>query len=139
MDSFASRLVFRRKQLKLNQTQAATRAGLGQTDISKIERGDVQETAHILRLAQALECNPYWLRYGEGEMLEAFKPPLPKADEEIQLMIGSLVIMLKAIPAEKREGVVNEALRLWLKHLPSSEHSTTQAPPFLVQEGKPTS
>ena len=63
----ASRAKKRRIDLELSQEQVAAATGLKQTDISKLERGKIAKTTGILRLAQALKCNPYWLEFGEGD------------------------------------------------------------------------
>lgn len=58
MDTFATRAKARRLELGLSQDQAAALSGLKQPDISKIERGKIQQTTEILGLARALRCNP---------------------------------------------------------------------------------
>lgn len=70
MDSLASRAKARRKELKLNQADVAKTAGLKQSDISKIESGQIRETTKLLGLAKALKCAPDWLESGKGDMLD---------------------------------------------------------------------
>lgn len=67
METLAQRVKFARKRLGLKQQQLADAAGIGQSDVSKIERGLIVRTTAIPALARALRCNPYWLETGEDE------------------------------------------------------------------------
>ena len=58
------RVRMRRKELGLSQERLGELAGLDQTVISKLERGEVQETARIASLAEALACDALWLATG---------------------------------------------------------------------------
>lgn len=46
--------------------ELAARSGLRQPDVSKIERGKIQQTTGIARLAAALDVSPLWLELGDG-------------------------------------------------------------------------
>lgn len=61
MDTLAKRLKFARKRCGLNQEQLAELSGIGQSVISKIERGDIQKTTGIVALSKALDCSPMLL------------------------------------------------------------------------------
>lgn len=67
MDTLAKRLKFARKRSRFNQEQLAELSGVGQSVISKIERGDIQKTTGIVALAKALNCSPLWLETGDDE------------------------------------------------------------------------
>lgn len=67
LDTLGKRVKARRLYLKLSQTQLAGLADMSQGDISKIERGDSQQTSKIAQLAAALQCNAYWLATGNGD------------------------------------------------------------------------
>lgn len=67
MDTLAERLKFARKKRGLTQEQLSDAAGVAQSDISKLERGDSQKTTSLIRLAKALGCNPEWLDTGDGD------------------------------------------------------------------------
>ena len=69
METFASRAKARRKELALTQAEVARASGLKQSDVSKIENGAIQKTTEMIGLAKALQCNPLWLAYGQGEMV----------------------------------------------------------------------
>lgn len=72
--NFGERVKKRRIDLGLSQGFVAAESGLQQTDISKIETGRIKSTSCILRLATALQCNPYWLEFGEVEMDSGMMP-----------------------------------------------------------------
>ncbi len=63
--TLGQRIRQRRKELGLSQERLGELAGLDQTVISKLERGDVQETARIAELAHALGCDALWLATGK--------------------------------------------------------------------------
>jgi SOS-response transcriptional repressor LexA len=65
--TLGQRIKQRRKELALSQEKLGELAGLDQTVISKLERGDVQETARIAELAHALGCDALWLATGKEE------------------------------------------------------------------------
>jgi SOS-response transcriptional repressor LexA len=65
--TLGQRIKQRRKELDLSQVRLGELAGLDQTVISKLERGDVQETARIAELANALGCDALWLATGRTQ------------------------------------------------------------------------
>jgi SOS-response transcriptional repressor LexA len=67
MESLASRVKHARLRLDLTQQELADASGLKQSDISKIERGQILRTTGIPALARALRCNPNWLDTGDGD------------------------------------------------------------------------
>jgi SOS-response transcriptional repressor LexA len=67
MDTLARRVRFAREQRGLTQVQLAEESGVGQSDISKIERGLILRTTAIPALSRALRCDTHWLDTGEGE------------------------------------------------------------------------
>lgn len=66
--TLGQRIKARRKALGLSQDKLGELAGLDQTVISKLERGDVQETARIAELANVLQCDALWLSTGKEAM-----------------------------------------------------------------------
>jgi SOS-response transcriptional repressor LexA len=66
MDTLATRVRTTRKFRGLTQAQLAKASGANQSDISKIERGEIERTTHIIGLASALGCDPRWLDTGDG-------------------------------------------------------------------------
>lgn len=72
METLAERVAYLRNRANMTQQKLADLSGLQQSDISKIERGDVKKTTGVIGLARALHCNPYWLEDGDGD---PFTPP----------------------------------------------------------------
>jgi phage repressor protein C with HTH and peptisase S24 domain len=68
MDTLAKRVRARREAFGFTQTQLANEAGLKQSDVSKLESGDMLQTTRMAQLARALRCDAYWLATGEGAM-----------------------------------------------------------------------
>lgn len=66
MDTLAARVLAARKLRGLTQAQLAEQSGANQSDISKIERGLIERTTHLIGLATALNCDPRWLDTGDG-------------------------------------------------------------------------
>lgn len=65
--SLGERLKFIRQLRGLSQVRLSELSGIAQSDISKIELGRIKRSAVLLKLAQVLECNPYWLETGQGQ------------------------------------------------------------------------
>jgi phage repressor protein C with HTH and peptisase S24 domain len=64
--TLAERLSGCRKARGLTQVQLSDRAGVKQSDISKLERGDSMTTAKLPQLARALDVDSFWLSTGTG-------------------------------------------------------------------------
>lgn len=69
LDTIGKRLRWARKERKLTQQQLSARSDVNQSDISKIERDEIQRPTGLLALARALRCNPDWLDTGDGDWL----------------------------------------------------------------------
>lgn len=67
LDTLGARLKHARLQRNLKQIPLAKAARVGQSDVSKIERGEIQQTTAIARLAATLNVDPLWLETGEGK------------------------------------------------------------------------
>jgi len=65
MKTLGERIKFHRKQRKLTQAGLGRLAGLDQTVISKIECGEIQETAKTPQIAQALGVDALYLATGK--------------------------------------------------------------------------
>jgi SOS-response transcriptional repressor LexA len=63
--TLGQRLKQARKEANLTQEQLADISGVSQTDISKIERGKIQNTPSVIPLALALRIDPVVLQTGE--------------------------------------------------------------------------
>jgi len=67
LDSLGARLRYARKRLDMTQGQLAAAAGMNQSDVSKLERGDMLKTTAMARLCSVLRVAPEWLELGNGE------------------------------------------------------------------------
>lgn len=67
---FSERLYKARKHAKLSQEDLALAVGLTQGLISKIERGEQEETAAVVKIARICGVRPEWLDDGSGEMTD---------------------------------------------------------------------
>lgn len=107
-DTLAKRVKGRRLALKLSQEQLAEFSDLGQSDISKIERGDSQQTAKIAQLARALRCDPLWLATGVGDHRPAADSPLLLEKETLFDKYRQTLVDLEAIPPARRHRILDE-------------------------------
>lgn len=64
-----NRFLIFRKHLKLNQAQIAESLGVGQTSISKYEKGDSVPEQTLIILELKYNLNKEWFRTGKGTML----------------------------------------------------------------------
>ncbi|MCB5161297.1 LexA family protein [Marinomonas algarum] len=62
--SMAERCKQRRTHLKLTQAELASRVGITQQSLQKIEEGATKNPRKLLDLAKHLECSPEWLAHG---------------------------------------------------------------------------
>lgn len=86
METLGSRIKHARLRKGITQSQLASRSGVGQGDISKLENGTVSGSTKVVQLARALGCDPYWLATGEGE------PWGQPASHEMELTGGGNVV-----------------------------------------------
>ena len=66
--TLADRVIWRRKDLKLTQTELANRAGATRVQIQKIENGKTIRPRNMERIATALEVSQAWLLFGYEEL-----------------------------------------------------------------------
>lgn len=126
MDSLADRVKSRRAALGLTQGQVVKIAGLKQPDLSKIEKGAIQEPKKLLGLAKALRCNPEWLATGKGPVeigaentshiaASSSATYLPVANGYDQWTLGAIAIM-SSLKEYQREGAL-AALKMYVAQL----------------------
>lgn len=75
LDSIGQRVKLVRTRLGMTQGELAKVTGEKQPNISKLERGDIQTTTAIARLADALHVSARWLELGEGDEAANWTPP----------------------------------------------------------------
>lgn len=110
--TFGERLRMARKYADLTQEQLGEMAECGQGVISKIERGDQESSAYVVRLARACGVSPDWLHDETGPMLagqriEQLAAPLrnilhvaQQLDAQRQYMAARLIDTLAEPPSE---------------------------------------
>ncbi|NUW61920.1 helix-turn-helix domain-containing protein [Cronobacter muytjensii] len=64
MKTLSERLKKKRLERNMTQTELATKAGVKQQSIQLIEAGVTQRPRFLFEIAQALNCDPLWLQYG---------------------------------------------------------------------------
>lgn len=74
--TFGSRLLERRKQLKLSQSALAKLVKVSHVTISQWERDETQPAGkRLFALSSGLQCNPTWLLYGDDDQIPG--EPIP--------------------------------------------------------------
>ena len=85
LDTIAKRLVWAREQRGWKQKDLIARSGVGQQNVSDIERGVNLKPTDIPALAEACGVRALWLQKGIGPHLDAPRPA-PPTDAELYLM-----------------------------------------------------
>ena len=76
-----------RKALKLNQSEFASKLGILQASVSRLESGaNEPSNSTIVAICSVFGCDEVWLRTGEGEMFRT----VPE-DEELAALMGSII------------------------------------------------
>lgn len=116
---FGTRLRLQRKALGLTQEDLAQRSGVKQVSISRIERGDQEQSVHTPRLADALGVSATWLATGQGPRLvtelaaaasvsaSAFATLAPDSDVRIAPAFRGRVPVISAVQAGNFTDVVD--------------------------------
>lgn len=74
MSTLAQRCKQRREELNLSQQQLADASGRTQAAVGYIETGMTKHPRNPWALAKALQCNPFWLMFGESDDQEKETP-----------------------------------------------------------------
>lgn len=67
LETLADRIKYARTEKGMTQSTLATKSGLKQSDISKLEIGTMKSTTAIVKMANALGCSVSWLDSGKGD------------------------------------------------------------------------
>ncbi|WP_407084627.1 helix-turn-helix domain-containing protein [Pluralibacter gergoviae] len=67
METISQRIKKKREELHLSQAQLAALAGMRQQSLQAIEAGLTKRPRFLIELAEALNCEPQWLLYGESQ------------------------------------------------------------------------
>jgi transcriptional regulator with XRE-family HTH domain len=100
---------------KLSQAHLAERAGLKQSDISKIENGKISKTTAMARLSHVLRVPAAWLELNEGQepdWSDDSEPPKASAEPgERDALLERMLIAYKAILPTDRANYVAQMER----------------------------
>ena len=105
------RIISVRKKLGLNQGQAGVKAGLSQTVMSSIERGEGGATLDNLHaLITAFNINPIWLLLGQGPVFlhEAIQPHVLHSLQKTVDMLASDSPALKELIHDEELTAIGE-------------------------------
>lgn len=100
---FRERLILARKTAKLSQEELALKIGCSQGLISKLERGDQEETGLIVKIAKATGVNPFWLDSGDGDMITGNF----KYNKEMEMHLK----VMQQLPDYARTEVIRDAIK----------------------------
>lgn len=105
--TFGSRLLERRKQLKLSQAALAKLVKVSHVTISQWERDETQPAGkRLFALSSSLQCNPTWLLYGDDDQTPG--EPIPAKEKELSVEQQELLGLFDALPDSDRVGFLNE-------------------------------
>ncbi|EEL0933260.1 helix-turn-helix domain-containing protein, partial [Salmonella enterica] len=88
-ETFGTRLLARRKKLKLSQAALGKLVKVAHVTISQWERDETQPAGkRLFSLSQALQCSPTWLLFGDEEKqpAEPIAPPPDLRDDQKELL-----------------------------------------------------
>lgn len=115
LETLAQRLRLARRMRKLSQAHLAERAGLKQSDISKIENGKISKTTAMARLSHVLRVPAAWLELNEGQepdWSDDSEPPKASAEPgERDALLERMLIAYKAILPTDRANYVAQMER----------------------------
>lgn len=104
--SFGSRLLARRKQLKLSQAALGKLVKVAHVTISQWERDETQPAGkRLFSLSEALQCSPTWLLFGDDDKQPSAPVPKPKELREDQ---KELLKLFDALPESEQKAQLGE-------------------------------
>ena len=104
--SIGPRIEERLRDLGMSQAELARRAGVPQTTINGLIRGNSRTTPHLIRIAQALSATPAYLT-GETDDLNSEVKNYPISSQE-----KKLVELIRGTPPEIRKAIIKLAERI---------------------------
>lgn len=107
-ETFGTRLLRRRKELKLSQAALAKLVKVAHVTISQWERDETQPAGkRLFALSKGLQCPPAWLLFGDEAQLPG--APLPSEEQreltELQL---ELLELFDSLPESDQIGFLEE-------------------------------
>lgn len=105
-ETFGTRLLRRRKELKLSQAALGKLVQVAHVTISQWERDETQPAGkRLFALSKALQCSPTWLMFGDEDKTPG-EPVEIKA--EISPRHQELIDLFDALPDFEQEAQLNE-------------------------------
>lgn len=105
-ETFGTRLLRRRKELKLSQAALGKLAHVAHVTISQWERDETQPAGkRLFSLSKALQCSPTWLMFGDEDKL----PSAPIAQKlELSPLHQELIDLFDALPDFEQQAQLSE-------------------------------
>ncbi|MDU3302050.1 MAG: helix-turn-helix domain-containing protein [Enterobacter ludwigii] len=102
-DTFGSRLLTRRKELKYSQAALGKRVGVAHVTISQWERGETEPTgSRLFALSKALQCSPTWLLFGDEDQ----GPGAPVESTSLSDQHKELIELFDSLPESEQEAQI---------------------------------
>jgi transcriptional regulator with XRE-family HTH domain len=106
-ETFGSRLLRRRKELKLSQAALGKLVQVAHVTISQWERDETQPAGkRLFSLSKALQCEPTWLMFGDSD--KAPSEPITPQREELSPQHQELIELFDSLPSSEQEAQLNE-------------------------------
>ncbi|PWI82103.1 transcriptional regulator [Enterobacter sp. CGMCC 5087] len=106
-ETFGSRLLRRRKELKLSQAALGKMVQVAHVTISQWERDETQPAGkRLFGLSKALQCSPTWLMFGDEDKVPT--EPVQQQVQELSPQHQELIELFDALPASEQEAQLNE-------------------------------
>jgi transcriptional regulator with XRE-family HTH domain len=106
-ETFGTRLLRRRKELKLSQAALGKLVQVAHVTISQWERDETQPAGkRLFALSKALQCSPAWLMFGDEDK----EPTEPVQPQRIELspQHQELIDLFDSLPSSEQEAQLNE-------------------------------
>lgn len=106
-ETLGSRLLSRRKELKLSQAALGKLAQVAHVTISQWERDETHPAGkRLFALSKALQCSPTWLMFGDEDSSPS--SPVPQEQPQISPAHRELIELFDALPASEQEAQLNQ-------------------------------
>jgi len=105
-ETFGSRLLRRRKELKFSQATLGKLTQVAHVTISQWERDETQPAGkRLFKLSKALQCSPTWLLFGDEDKV----PSEPvQVQEELSPVHKELIELFDALPESEQQAQLSE-------------------------------
>lgn len=106
-ETFGTRLLRRRKELKLSQAALGKMVQVAHVTISQWERDETQPAGkRLFGLSKALQCDPTWLMFGDSDKVPA--EPITPQKIELSPQHQELIELFDSLPASEQEAQLSE-------------------------------